>query len=225
MVLGKMQLSVLRTLKEKGTAKDGLHPTVSAMVKNGFVNEEGGLYSLSDEGLMALIAYDELTSVHREILMKVHKSSAQMQIYPYEFCVKQGQQGEADDLLAMGILEVDENDNLLMSDDGRILYGVLQHAYQADNGSTGGDGFAAANAKKRKEATPTPNAVAEVMKKVWEGQEKTARPLPKQEADCPNCGDCIHAEVLDIISARYPKVGELRDTLLKQKEILKELGL
>jgi len=39
------------------------------------------------------------------------------------------------------------------------------------------------------------------------------------------CDECVHREVLDLIAAKYPNVGRLRDVLLEEKRLLNDLGL
>lgn len=61
-------------------------------------------------------------------------------------------------------------------------------------------------------------------------------PTPAEETPIPNsngegeqcvneCDECLHRDVLDLIVGKYPKVAELRDVLMQQKRLMKELGL
>jgi hypothetical protein len=45
-------------------------------------------------------------------------------------------------------------------------------------------------------------------------------------AECAdNCAECVHREVLDLIAAKYPRVADLRDAMLTQRKLIKDLGL
>lgn len=51
-------------------------------------------------------------------------------------------------------------------------------------------------------------------------------PPISSNGDCVSeCDSCIHREVLDLIASKYPKVAALRDAMLEQHKLMKELGL
>lgn len=50
-------------------------------------------------------------------------------------------------------------------------------------------------------------------------------PLATSAACVDECSECVHREVLDLIAAKYPRVADLRDAMLTQKKLIKDLGL
>jgi len=251
MVLGKAQLSVLRRLKEEGTVEDGLHMSVHGLVREDFVEyiEDAG-FRIAQKGQLALIAYDELNEAQREILMRVHKSNAKMEKYNLDALKTPAEKEAFDDLLLAELITVDEKDNIGLTDSGRILWEVVVLAWHTKDATRGG--FDEANAKQRDKKASTKETIVNKVRPLPEkkAEEKRLKTEPKTvvngivdeavetaentgllpsfgtpPSDCPDCGDCIHAEVLELIAAKYPKVAELRDTLMKQKQLLKDLGL
>ena len=49
---------------------------------------------------------------------------------------------------------------------------------------------------------------------------------PEAHVNCEgDCDECVHRKVLNLIAAKYPNVARLRDVLLEEERLLKELGL
>jgi hypothetical protein len=236
MVLGPMQLGVLRKLKEQGALKTGVHPSVHALVREGFVDYGDNGYSLAATGEIALLAYGEMDDTHREILMRLKRAETEKRLY-HKSALKTPAETECfDDLLLWDLVDVDELDNIGLTDTGRNLWEIALKAHALRDETK--VGFDAANERQRRKPYERKQAVAgdkKPQKAVFTPETIIADtpavtpPITEEPAaeNCigADCTQCIDAEVLAIIAAKYPKVAELRETMLKEKQLLKELGL
>jgi hypothetical protein len=243
MVLGPMQLGVLRKLKEQGTLKTGVHPSVHALVREGFVNYGDDGFSIAETGQLALMAYGEMDDTHREILMRLKRAETEKRLY-HKSALKTPAETECfDDLLLWDLVDVDELDNISLTDTGRNLWEIALKAHALRDETK--VGFDAANEQQRQKkyerkqvAKPQKQGATELKKLaqtiVNEAVKSAEQPVisnsvtteePAENCIGADCTQCLDHEVLELIAAKYPKVQELRQALLQQKQILKELGL
>lgn len=215
-MLSKPKLSVLRRLDAEGVVRDRLHLAVNGLVEDGFVAIDDG-YMLSDKGAAVLYLYDKLTDVERSLLMRVYRATKDGEVYP----ITHDTDGVAPGLIDARLLTWD-GDNLLLTESAstawagwveflneRQKYNEQQKRYQA---------------KKKVEKSNGISPVEEVTVTI---QAEAVIPPPFAESDncVDTCESCIDREVLKLISTKYPKIAALRDSMLEQQRILKELGL
>lgn len=212
--MSKPKLSVLRRLAAEGVVRDGLHLAVNGLVDDGFVNQDDG-YMLSEKGAAVLYLYDNVTDAERSLLMRVYRAMQDKEVYPAQHDTDKVATG----LIHASLLYAD-NDNLYLCESAqeawagwveflneRQKYNDQQKRYQA---------------KKSQEAKGTvPTEATDPVKLA------VAVPPPLTvTAECAaECTECVHREVLNLIAATYPKVAELRDAMLTQKKLIKDLGL
>jgi hypothetical protein len=156
MVLGKAQLSVLRRLKEEGTVKDGLHMSVHGLVREELVEYGKEGYGLSDSGRLALIATDDLTTFHRQILMQLHHVSGKAEQYTEDALKTKPEKDAYDDLLVWGMVDVDNAGIITLLDAGRKLWKVATQAHALQDKTKGG--FEKANEKQREKKRERENS-------------------------------------------------------------------
>lgn len=219
-MLGKMKLQVLRRLDESGVVQDGLHVAVNGLVEDGFAAADDG-YMLTAKGAAVLYLYDRLTDSERSLLMRVYVAMKNEEVYP----IIHDADGVAPGLIDAKLLTWD-GDNLYLTETAKSVwegwveflserqkYNEQQQRYQA------------------KKKTQKANGAAPIEKAVIVQSEAAppppfAEPVQPANEDCVNeCDSCIDREVLKLISAKYPKIAALRDSMLEQRRILKELGL
>jgi hypothetical protein len=148
MVLGPIQLGVLRKLKDQGAMKSGLHPSVHALVKAGFVtSDDDNGFSISETGQLALIAYGEMDDLHREIIMRLNRAAVEKQRYSKYALKSVAEQDCFSDLMLWDLVDIDEHDSIMLTEDGRKLWGIAQAAWHTKDNTKGG--FEAANEKQR----------------------------------------------------------------------------
>jgi hypothetical protein len=233
MVLGPIHLQTLRKLKEQAPIKTGLHISVSSLVKSGFVEHTPEGYFISETGHLALIAYGEMDDLHREIIMRLNRAAVENQRYSKYALKSVAEQDCFSDLLLWDLVDVDEHDGITLTEAGHKLWKIAQTAHAHRDDTKGG--FDAANEKqrqKKREREAVTVAVDAATGEIIEPDTVVVKAVvtpPITEApspgDCPDCSGCIDAEVLALLAEKYPKVKELRQALLQQKQILKELGL
>lgn len=230
MVLGPIHLQTLRKLKEQGPIKTGLHVSVSSLVKSGFVEQLPNGYFISETGHLALIAYGEMDDLHREIIMRLNSAAVKKRRYSKYALKSVAEQECFSDLLLWDLVDVDEHDGITLTDAGHKLWEIAlkAHAFrdeQVADTIRQGQKESAAKKQERKADDVVPATAVTVIRDVETPVVTPPITQPASAGDCANCKDCIDAEVLELIAAKYPKVAELRDTLLKQKNLLKDLGL
>jgi hypothetical protein len=211
--LGQQHLQVLRTLKQAGQpVSEGLHRTAPfGMVKQGFALDTDEGYVLSEKGKSVLYLYDEVTDTERELLMRMYRARSNDEKFHIEY--DSGRCKE--ELMRQG----------LINSDGKYLI-LTDHALQVWEGWVQfwdlkrQKGYATRKAKLAQENGAVPDNEDSPI-------DPTPSPSPVDgEGNCASeCDECIHREVLNLISEKYPKVAELRDVLVAQKRLMKELGL
>jgi hypothetical protein len=235
-LLGQQHLQVLRTLKQAGhPVKDGLHRTAPyGMVNQGFADSTAEGYVLSSKGESVLYLYDDVTADERELLMRMYRAHQDKR----GFTIEEDAAQCADNLIRVGLIDINV-DCLILTNyaldvwDGWVQFWDLKHQKHA----------ATQKLKKAEAKAQAPVVNGTSSGAVPRGKYQSSRPTERDNEALPveleaappplavnsacvdDCDSCIDREVLKLISTKYPKIAALRDSMLEQRRILKELGL
>lgn len=209
--MSKPKLSVLRRLAAEGVVHEGLHLAVNGLVDDGFVTSDDG-YMLSEKGAAVLHLYDNVSDAERSLLMRVYRAMHDNELYPVRHDT---------DKVAVGLIHA----NLLYADNGNLY--LCESALEAWAGWVEflNERQKYNEQQKRYQAKKAQEAKATVPTVISQPEVAVPPPLPVTTECAAECAECVHREVLDLIAAAYPKVAELRDTMLTQKKLIKDLGL
>jgi hypothetical protein len=225
-LLSKPKLSVLRRLAADGVVRDGLHLAVNGLTEDGFVIHDDG-YMLSEKGAAVLYLYDNVTDAERSLLMRVYRAMQDNETYSAQHDTDK----VAAELIHANLLYAD-NGNLYLCESAQEAWaGWVEFLNERQKYNEQQKRYQAKKAQEAKEMNGTAlsadESIVHFLHHAHAAAVEAAVPPPlTTAAECAdNCTECVHREVLDLIAATYPKVAELRDAMLTQKKLIKDLGL
>lgn len=241
MVLGEKHLATLNKVNDEGPVDDGLHKTATLGLRNGrFIKHTPQGYILTEKGEIALKVYGDMDTKHRELLMRIYSAKKSDHKFPI---ASAGAGEELYDLLELELIEVYDEDFLRLTSTGIKFWETTIETYQFSDKNAGTwnqPKSKTTRARKKQQTTndvgtgfspsadSSPPQSLHLQTKATPSTAESSSPRPEGEGQgvrVNDCETCINKQVLDMIAAKHPEVAELRDTLLRQQELMKKLNL